>query len=446
MSTEHDTLVAEYLDAVGRHGPSASELLAAVRPGTVHTSYLGRSLSRPAFLTAAEVAGLAADLDTLRAALTSLPDRLFGGDTAAFARAVGTSAQQAEMIGRGRGTAPPRLARADLYRDRAGFRLLEVNWGAALGGLDSASLNVAMLDQPSVAAFAAARGLVFTDPMVAMIETLLAAHPVAPGRRPMVAVTDWPESFRELEPQLRRSAAALAPFGIDAVACHLGQLSHRDGRVWVDDRPVDVVYRLFLVEDLLAAEGPALIEPVLRAAERGEVTVFAPMDAELYGSKGALAMLSDEARPLLDPADRAVLDRLLPWTRMVRPGPVGVAGTSVDLLAHALAERHELILKPTLLHGGAGVTPGWSTPAAEWRERVEAAMDGPFVLQRRVHPLPEAFPTDDGTEDWTLIWGVFLAVRGFGGAWVRGAPSSEAAVVGMLTGAATCCFHEPPRS
>src|SRR5208282_1814678 len=107
-------------------------------------------------------------------------------------------------------------------------------------------------------------------------------------------------------------------------------------------------------------DGPALIDPVLRAAERGEVIIFAPMDAELYGSKGALALLSDEAnRHLYDDAELASMDRILPWTRMVRPGPVTVNSEQADLTEYAIAQRDELILKPTLLHGGTGVVPGW---------------------------------------------------------------------------------------
>ena len=83
---------------------------------------------------------------------------------------------------------------------------------------------------------------------------------------------------------------------MDAFACHLGQLRvDEQFDVWLGERKVDVIYRLFLIEDLLDPTGPALIEPVLRAAERGKVKIFSPMDAELYGSKGALALLSDEA-------------------------------------------------------------------------------------------------------------------------------------------------------
>jgi hypothetical protein len=91
-----------------------------------------------------------------------------------------------------------------------------------------------------------------------------------------------------------------------------------------------------MMEDLLDETGPALIEPVLRAAERREVAIFAPMDAELYGSKGALALLSDEAnRHLYQPDQLASLDRILPWTRMVRGGPATVGGTTIDLEEYA---------------------------------------------------------------------------------------------------------------
>ena len=116
------------------------------------------------------------------------------------------------------------------------------------------------------------------------------------------------------------------------VPCHLGELTLRDHRVWLGDRPVDVIYRIFLIEDLLAPDGPALIDPVLRAAERGEVQIFTPMDSQLYASKGALALLSDEAnRHLCSAAELASLDRLLPWTRMMRPGLVTVDGEQVEL-------------------------------------------------------------------------------------------------------------------
>jgi hypothetical protein len=436
-----------YLQESTQRGPLPDELVALARghvPNLAATMYHGECLSRPVLLAADEHAVLTRDLVNLHASITALPDRLFGGDLAAFARAVGMTDAQVTGILRSRGDAPTRLGRADLYHDGAAFRLLELNMGSTVGNMDNALLNRAMLTHPFIAEFTVQHGLTFSDTMAELANTLLTECKVPSGERPLVAAADWPDSFVTLEPQLRSSAAQLAPLGIDIVPCHLGQLSIKDGLVWLDGRKVDLLYRIFMVEDLLDPRAPELIDPVLLAAERGAVRIFTPLDAELYGSKGALAMLSDEENRGLFSADElASLDRILPWTRMVRPGDVTVAGERVELREYALARREELILKPTLLHGGSGVLPGWLTEPAEWVSRVDAAMDGPFVLQQRIRPEPEPFLTEQGPRPHVLNWGVFLCARGYGGAQVRGTTDLTGGVINMTSGStATCCFHQ----
>lgn len=437
------SLTEQYLSGFAASGVRASEILDGVRPSTVDTGFMGRSLSRPVFLDHPTVSRLSSDLEQLHAALTGLPDQLFGGDMAAFARAVGATDTQADIILRGSGSTPSRMGRADFYRDDSGFRLLEINWGAALGGLDCAILNRQMMRQPFIGDFVREHRLGYVDPMVELVHTLFTECKVPTGSTPKVALADWPESYKTLEPRLRRNVPDYARFGIEAHPCHIGQLRYADGRVWLDDVAIDVVYRLFLMEDLLDATGPALIEPVLRAAERGEVTIFSPMDADLYGSKGALALLSDEAnRQRYSAETLAILDRILPWTRMVRSGPVTVSGARVDLVDYALANQDELIIKPTMMHGGIGIVAGWLTEPAEWRARLMEAMDRSYILQRRIHPVTEKFPTDSGAEEWTLTWGAFMVHRGYGGMFVRGSRDLDA-TVNMSTGATgTCCFTE----
>ena len=443
-----NSLTTDYLADAQRSGTPPTQLaeVAARTVDLAATTYQGRCLTRPVFLEHGEFARLCQDVEQLHATLTGLPGRLFGGDLAAFARAVGTTPEQTSAILRGSSGTPTRLCRADLYREPARFALMEVNMGGTVGGLDNALLNTAFLSQPLVADFVAAHGLAYVDTMAALADTIRAECGIADGDRPLIAVADWPQSWLDLEPQLRYSAAQLTAHGLDVVACHLGQLSVRDGHVWLDgaDRPVEVIYRVFMIEDLLTPQAPELIEPVLRAAERGEVRIFAPMDADLYGSKGALALLSDEANRHLYSADElASLDRILPWTRMARSGQVTVDGGHADLARYALEQQDDLILKPTLLHAGSGVVPGWTVDRDEWAGRLAAAMNGPFVLQRRIRPVPELFPADDGLEPWVLTWGIFLGAGGHIGTWVRGSAGHDGGVVNMATGAtATCCFHE----
>ena len=428
------------LQGVGWDEVRAAALAAAdLKP----TSYNGRCLTRPVFLAAAERDRLETDLARLHDALTALPARLHGGDLGTFARAAGMSEAQVTAVLRGRGTAPTRLTRADLYHDGVNFRLMELNIGSTVGGLDNAALNRAVLAHPAVAGFTAESGLSYVDTMAELADMLRAEYKTDDGHPPVFAAVDWPDSFATLEPQLRASAAVLAGYGIEILPCHLGQLDISGGQVRLDGRRIDVVYRVFMIEDLLDAAAPELVDPVLRAVERGEVGMFAPMDAELYGSKAALAMLSDEAnRDRFTAEELASLDRILPWTRMVRDQPVTVGGSTVDLLPYAAEQRTELVLKPTTMHGGLGVVLGWQATPEAWAAALRGAADGPYVLQARIRSEPELFPAADGPERQVVNWGVFTVGRGYGGAIVRGSTDLGGGVLNSAGGATLgCCFN-----
>ncbi|WP_255948794.1 hypothetical protein [Streptomyces odontomachi] len=452
------SLGAEYLDHVARRGAAPADLIAeAAASDLLSVAYRGRFLPAPVFISAAERTRLADDLGTLYALLTDLPNRLFGGDLAALARGVGMNEHQTSVVCRAAATGAPLvpLARSDLYRDEDGFRLLELNITSALGGFENADICRAMLHHPALAEFAEAHGLDHPDTIRTIRDALFAecAAFLPEGRRPVVALTDWPESFRTYEPRLRVWAALLERLGVDAVPCHVGQIRARGDRLEVGGRTVDIVFRFFLVEEIATAQDAELVEPVLRAVERGGVGMFSRLDAELYGNKGALAMLSDDRhRDAFNAAELACVDRFLPWTRPVRRMVADGDGGELPLLPYAVREQQELILKPTLLHGGSGVVAGWTVDAARWRAHLDEALDGPYVLQRRVHPMAERFPGAPGAapEELYLNWGVFYADPavaggdGYAGCIIRGSLDPQVGVVSMGGGARVgCCLHEP---
>jgi hypothetical protein len=442
----HNELTELYLkEAASRDtAPGALPQAAARGVDLAATSFRGRCLTRPVFLSYAEHTQLTADLENLHRALTTLPARRFGGDLGAFATAVGLTGEQVQAVAMARAAPPTAMIRADLYQEPGGFRLMEINMGSTVGGGDNAMVNRAMLTNPDLADFVRAHALGYTDTLAEIANTIMAECGLAPHDGSLVAAVDWPPAAERFNAVLQTSANELAALGVDFVPCHLRNLSLHDGRVWLDDRPVDVIYRIFMIEDLLHPDGPGLINPVLAAAERGEVKIFTPMHSQLYSSKGALALLSgEEGRELCTPAERASLDRLLPWTRMLAPGQVTVDGERADLLRYAVSHREDLILKPTSMHGGLGILPGWQTGPEEWDTQLRARLGGPFVLQRRVRPAPELFPGEHGPEPWVLTWGAYLCERGYGGMWVRGSADRDTGGVNMTTGAyATCCFHE----
>src|ERR1700735_2935516 len=172
-----NSLTTDYLADAQRSGTPPTQLaeVAARTVDLAATTYQGRCLTRPVFLEHGEFARLCQDVEQLHATLTGLPGRLFGGDLAAFARAVGTTPEQTSAILRGSSGTPTRLCRADLYREPARFALMEVNMGGTVGGLDNALLNTAFLSQPLVADFVAAHGLAYVDTMAALADTIPAA-------------------------------------------------------------------------------------------------------------------------------------------------------------------------------------------------------------------------------------------------------------------------------
>src|SRR4051794_12539913 len=271
---DHNSLTAEYLAGYAA-GASARQVAETVQRSVEATSYRARALTRPVFLGYHEHQQLAADLDNVHDAIVAIPNRLFGGDIRRFIDAVGMDEVQAAAVLRSHRGTPVRLSRADLCLTKDGFRLIELNMGSTMAGFDNGFLNESMLEQPYIAEFVAQHRLGYLDSVAELAHTILVECKAPTGSRPVMAIADWPESFVTLEPHLRKSAALLAEHDLDPLVCHVGQLSFADGAVWLGDRKLDIVYRLWSMPDLMTPEGPGLIDPVLAAVQRHEVEIFA---------------------------------------------------------------------------------------------------------------------------------------------------------------------------
>ncbi|GAB7184438.1 hypothetical protein ATKI12_4269 [Kitasatospora sp. Ki12] len=450
---DRPTLTEQYLAELSESTATAAELLGRAQHDTLLAiDYENRFLPRPLFLGHEEREQLMEDLETLHTALFSLPDRLFDGDLGAFARAVGMTETQIEVILRSQGASATRMARTDLCVDDSGFKVMEVNMTSSLGGMGNGVMAQALLEHPLLAGFAARHGLGFADTARELLHTMYATTGFDPQSRPVIAVADWPSSYLSgWAAFLEEFCAHLQALGADAHPCHIGQLDYRDGRVWLGDRAVDIIHRIFLAEDLLeSAEAPALMDQVVRAAAAGQVKLFVPLDAELYASKTTLAMLSDENnRHLFSTEELAAFDRILPWTRTVRPGTVTLeSGQTVELLDYARANRNDLVLKPTVLHGGSGVVLGGDVTEESWAAHLDAALGKPYIVQRRICPVTELFPDENGQlQPWLPVWGVFTMARGFAGIMARATPlEANVGVVNITNGAhaGTGLYELPP--
>ncbi|MFF0430642.1 hypothetical protein ACFYU9_00235 [Streptomyces sp. NPDC004327] len=125
--------------------------------------------------------------------------------------------------------------------------------------------------------------------------------------------------------------------------------------------------------------------PVQGALDHGCVLVGTQTSTFLH-SKLTMGLLS-EGRPWMTEGERALVDRYLPWTRILADRKTEREGRRVDLLAFVLENRERLVLKAGLGECGKQVVIGREVEQAVWESAVgEAAADGTSIVQDFVEP------------------------------------------------------------
>ncbi|GCE00789.1 hypothetical protein [Embleya hyalina] len=437
-----DDVTAEYVRRCRVDARLRTAMSAAALSPSFRAAFGGRLTPRPFFAARHTMDTLAADLNGVFDLIVSLPERLFDGDLDAYCAAVGIDDRRAALIRRLRSVEPARSGRADLYHDGSCFRLLEFNIGGTLGGSDLAEVPRALMTVRPFVAFAEEFGLGYVDSARERATTLRrAAAPVAGGREPVVAAVEadgWLSANRELFASLRES---MERCGVRFMLGELGGLRRRGNRLFLDGTRVDLILRYFVVDQILDdPAGRAAYEMICRVHEEGGVVLHTTLESHLHNDKAALALLSDPThRDSFSDEERRSTDRLLPWTRALCAGPTDVDGRTVDLADFCVEHRESLILKPNAGYSGIGIVPGWERDDREWAALLRHSVEGPFVVQRRVAPVPQPVvdPITGDLEHLLPTWGVFVSADGYAGGMMRSAPIGGGAVINFSSGPGT---------
>jgi hypothetical protein len=227
--------------------------------------------------------------------------------------------------------------------------------------------------------------------------------------------------------------------GLDVRPTEVGMLTEKNGKLFLDDgTPVDMVLRYFMLDEVCSdPAGEEAIEPILAANDAGKTILYTTLETYLYSNKGCLSMLSEpQWRPAFSPAESALIDRVLPWTRSLESGPVQAGGETVDLIDYCLAHREKLMLKPKGGFAGIGAVAGWETPPAQWRESVTTLSREPYIVQERVIPQAEPVcdPVTGQLDDWIAAWTFFFTEEGYAGSsLIRTIPPGGSTIISPST-------------
>jgi hypothetical protein len=424
-----DRATRAYLTAAAEPGSRLGQAVAQVRNAASLAAWGGEFLNRPLFVDGAELRAFSDDLQGLLGLLLSLPERLFGGDLERFGAAVGVDGERSALMRR-LGVTPPSVGRADVYHDGDAYRLLEFGIGSDHGGWDrSGEVPRAFLRDDAFAAFAEEHGLGYTYSPAELARELRRLA----GGDPVVALVEGPGALAELNGAWQPVRDALRGCGIRCHLGELGDLSVRDGRLCIEGDRVDVVYRCFDTDQIIDdPDALALAERIFKMHETGDVVLWTPLETNLFVEKGCMALLSDHDPAAFSAPERALIDRVIPWTRLLSEPSLRA---DPDLLDRCRAERERLILKPAGLFGGHGVVPGWETPEDEWAEALRASASTTAIVQRRVVPRTEPVADETSGEQlpWHGVYGFYYTPTGFAGIHARVAPVERSAVIGLTT-------------
>jgi hypothetical protein len=197
------------------------------------------------------------------------------------------------------------------------------------------------------------------DDRLAMVFTTGGTYP---GSQDGLAMIKLLESFSERGRQL----------GLDMRVYPVEWLTVDDeGRLCVDDGPIDAVLRMFVPQGTKPSDG---LEALGAAVASGSVRMFTATASWLLASKTILAWLWSDLSEL-DPADAEVVRQNVPRTEIL----------SAALRERALAGRRDLVLKPNGSYGGVGVVVGPEVDDVTWVNAVEDALsEGGYILQQHI--------------------------------------------------------------
>lgn len=316
--------------------------------------------------------------------------RAFDGDAARLADWLLMPASEAAWIVPDPGQPDVVWSRLDAFAGDSGPRFIEVNSDAPAGFGYADRMAGIFRELPLFKDCASRFPISYPASGPALVDAILAAARPGASRPPRVAIVDFAFVKTLADQELLREAFAAR--GIPCVLADPRACELRGGRLYADGFLTDVVYRRAVLSELVACAGE--VRGFLDAYTARAAAFVNSFRCRLSEDKALFALVSDEAfAPLLLPEERALVRRVVPWTRKLEERRTEHAGAPVDLVPFVLKERARLVLKPTHAYGGREVLLGGETAPAEWETAVRRGLGGAWVVQERQAIPEETFPS-----------------------------------------------------
>lgn len=347
------------------------------------------------------------------AELRRVPQQRFGGDAAAWVRALGYAEEEVPWLAGMTDLRSIEIAtscvRADFVMGAEGPRLVEINVGPTIGGIGVLDRYAEVFD----AICGSPPGVSFPHPARPWSRAL---RQFVPSVRPLRVALVIAEDEAGI-PHPHEAARYLRREGLDAKVVGVDELRFKGAGAATSAGPVDIVYGCFTFDQLREPVYRRFADRAVACQAAGGPVYFSPPAFTLFGNKAMLAYL-DEAR---------IPAGLLAVTRRLN------AGT----LEFAIENRAGQVLKPAVGYGGEGVVIGADCTPPDWLAALNRALDSrqPHVLQDYVEPVALRIPSPEGETDYHVGIGCLAFGGRFGGFLLRQTPAALHGIANCKQGA-----------
>jgi circularly permuted ATPgrasp domain protein len=223
-----------------------------------------------------------------------------------------------------------------------------------------------------------------------MLDALLRVYRRVRGaERPNIGIVDYKGQPTQREFELFKDFFEQA--GYDTTIADPRDLDLRQGKLYHNDFPIDLVYRRVLTTELLEKidECRALVE----AYRTGAAVLVNSFQTKYVHKKMLFGVLTDERHQhYFSETEREAVGSHIPWTRWLADAKTTYGPREIELLSFVRQNRERLVLKPNDDYGGHGIYIGWEMDADAWDQAVESALGRDYLVQERVTTSRELFP------------------------------------------------------
>ncbi len=356
---------------------------------------------RPKFLTREEAANLTLISEAVMSGIMAAKDRLLS-DPALMSMLCLTEVEK-EMVSHDPGyahVAP--CVRLDSFITDKGVQFVELNGECPAGPAFGDQLADVFFAHPISLEFAQQFDTEYVRTLPPLLDTLLACYQEYGGRKtPSIAIVDYDHVPTVVEFNL--CAEYFESQGYPTVVCDPRELEYDGEHLTAKGRKIDLVYKRVLMNEFI--EKYDEVKNMYLAYRDRNVCVVNPFRSKLVHKKAIFAILTSDDRDVWLPKDLAQrIDQAVPWTRNVKECKTRFEGQEIDLLPFVAENRAMFVMKPNDDYGGAGIYLGWEMDDAAWSEALLEATKGDYVVQTRLHMIPEEFPAmDDGLQSQSLF-------------------------------------------